>query len=385
MNRIKLAYVCPWFSTKYRGPLYNFLFELSKYIDVVCICSMQKYVQYYNKGEQEDKEIENISSTFKIHRFKSIAPKDQIYPFNLREILDEEKPNIIQSDEFFRFTTIKAGEWARKNNVPLLINSRMRYREGKLRNFIICIFKILSKKVVRYSKKIIATQGECSKQEFLRWFPEAKEKIEVITTGLDISKFQKEGESYDFRKKYNISKNKIIVLSVARVYPVKRIDLLVKAFSKAKEKNKNLLLVNIGPFEEEEKKKIDKIIEEENLNKDIIFTGSIDNKDLAPAYKASDIFINTSETEGICFSFLEAMAFEIPIIAFDVGGNSGVVEDKKIGFIEKFGDIDSVAEDILKLSKSNLLREKMGKETYKKLKRDFDIKKNVQRLLEVIR
>ncbi len=385
MKRLKLAYVCPWFSTKYRGPLYNFLNELSKHLDVVCICSKQKYVQYFNHNEKHSEMIEEINPHFKIHRFDSVAPKNIIYPFDIETIFDEERPDVIQSDEFFRFTTIKSGKWAIKNNVPLFINSRMRYRQGFLRNFLLRIFKSLSRKVVNYSE-ILAVQGPASEKEFLRWFPNKKISAS-IPTGLDIKEFTKQGKEYNFRNKYGILKNKKIVLSVARIYPVKRIDLALESFVKIKKESPNAVLVNVGPAEERELVKIKKIILEKGLElgKDVFLIGSIDNKDLAPAYASAEVFLNTSETEGICFSFLEAMTFKLPLVAFDVGGNSGVIENGRNGYLKVFGDIEGVAKEILEILKDKALKEKLGGEGYRKLNKEFDVKKNVRRLIEIIK
>ncbi|MEM4152958.1 MAG: glycosyltransferase family 4 protein [Candidatus Pacearchaeota archaeon] len=383
-RRIKLAYICPWFSTEFRGPLYNLFEELSKYIDVICICARQKYVQYFKRSEKEKKKIEFINPHFKIHRFESIAPRDIIIPFDLEKILDEEKPDIIQSDEFFRLTTIIAGKWAKKNKVPLIINSRMRYRRGIMRNFALWVFKILSFEVVKYASKIIATQGIESKVEFLRWFPETKNKFVNIPNAINPEKFKGIGkkQAIEFRKKYNIPENKKIILDVARVYPVKRIDLLVKAFSLVKKEYKNVVLVIVGPSEEKEMRKIQKLIKNLNLKigKDIFFTGPISNERIGQAYAAADIFVNTSETEGICYSFLEAMCFKLPIVAFDVGSNRYVL-GKKLVF--NFGDINSLARRVLEILKNKEKVVLYGGMLYNKLKKEFNINTNVKRLIEI--
>ncbi len=64
---------------------------------------------------------------------------------------------------------------------------------------------------------------------------------------------------------------------------------------------------------------------------DVVFSGSINDSELAAAYNLTDVFICMSEHEGFCVPLLEAMHFNIPVIAFDAGavsetlGGSGLV------------------------------------------------------------
>ena len=380
-KRLKLVYVPLRFSPEFGGPFYNLFFELSKYIDVVCVSAG------FEHGIKKT-EDEVLNPHFRIRRFSYNSfplKKDILIPTNLKKILDEEKPDIVQSDEFYRVTSLQAGKWCIKNKIPFVLSSRMRYRSGFFRNFMIWIFKILSRDVVGYSSKVIATQGACSRDEFLRWFPKKKKDILMASTGLDVELFTKSKGAYDFKKKFGIPRNKKIILNVARIYPVKRLDLSLKVFALVKKKFPDCVFVNVGSAEEKERKKLDNVMQKYNLKigQDVFFVGGIENKKLGPAYNAADVFINTSETEGICFSFLEAMAFKLPIVAFDVGGNSGVVENGKNGYLKKFGDVNGVSESILEILENDKFRETLGNEGYKRLNKEFDIKKNVKKLLGV--
>lgn len=381
---MKLAYITQWFSYEYGGPVYHLLKKLSEHIDVVCIHARQKHIQYFAKGDRYLKKFEWISPHFKVHRFESIGIGNILFPLDLEEILEKEKPDIIQTDEFFTFTTIKAGKWAKVNRVPLIINSRMRYRQGFLRNIILHIFRYIAKGSVEYSKVIIATQGEESKREFLRWFPKVNNKIIIIPSAIDSKIFRiGKNKAFEFRKKYGIPPAKII-LNVARIYPVKRIDLLIKAFYLVRKKYSNVVLVVVGPYEKKEMKKILQLIYELKLtlNKDIFFTGPIPHEEIGSAFASADIFVNTSETEGICYSFLEAMCFSIPIVAWNVGGNSFVLPSE---VLVRFGDIKSLSNKIIELLQNKSKRKKICKILKNNLKTKFDMNKNLQKLLEIYR
>lgn len=52
---------------------------------------------------------------------------------------------------------------------------------------------------------------------------------------------------------------------------------------------------------------------------DVFFTGLIDDSELVSLYRSTDIFVCMSEHEGFCVPLLEAMHFDIPVLAFDAG------------------------------------------------------------------
>lgn len=65
--------------------------------------------------------------------------------------------------------------------------------------------------------------------------------------------------------------------------------------------------------------------------------GFFSNTEVMEFYKTNeyDLFINTSETEGIPVSIMEAMSFGIPVVATDVGGTKEIVIDRYNGRLLK--------------------------------------------------
>jgi glycosyltransferase involved in cell wall biosynthesis len=148
--------------------------------------------------------------------------------------------------------------------------------------------------------------------------------------------------------------------------------------------DKDIKLWIVGKEDERELEQLKRLIHKLRLWNRVKFFGGLDNRELPAIYARASVLANTSETEGICFSFLEAMAFQLPIVAWDVGGNSGVVENGITGYLAKFGDIQAMVIYISYLLEDNEeFRKRMGLEACFKLRREFDIKKNVQKLLKV--
>ena len=80
---------------------------------------------------------------------------------------------------------------------------------------------------------------------------------------------------------------------------------------------------------------------------------------------ASDVLLLPSEQESFGLAALEAMACEVPVIASRVGGLPEVVEDGETGFLSQVGDVDKMADDVVKLINDPATRKGIGKRARK--------------------
>jgi glycosyltransferase involved in cell wall biosynthesis len=77
-------------------------------------------------------------------------------------------------------------------------------------------------------------------------------------------------------------------------------------------------------------------------------------------YRVMDVYISTSEVEGMSNSILEAMASGLPVIATNVGGNPELVEDQLTGYLVPPCRPDTIAECALRLATGSELRRRLG-------------------------
>lgn len=114
----------------------------------------------------------------------------------------------------------------------------------------------------------------------------------------------------NIREKYKLENNKII-LSVGRLDPRKRIDLLVRCFERLSKKHENAVLIigGIGP----EEQKLKKLVESFNLKNKVIFTGFINDDNLYDYYVACDVFAFPSWTSSGITTY-EALAFQKNVV-----------------------------------------------------------------------
>ncbi|MDT8406584.1 MAG: glycosyltransferase [Methylococcales bacterium] len=116
--------------------------------------------------------------------------------------------------------------------------------------------------------------------------------------------------------------NIIHIVSCSYIVEVKRLDKIIQAISSLTS-NKEIVWTHIGTGN-----MYSQIFElAKNKLKNFELLGDLSNGDVFEFYKKSkiDIFINTSESEGVPFSIMEAMSCHIPVVAPDVGGVGDIV------------------------------------------------------------
>ncbi len=96
---------------------------------------------------------------------------------------------------------------------------------------------------------------------------------------------------------------------------------------------------------------------------------------LSPFFEKSCCLLLPSRKEGISNALLEAQSWGVPAIVSDIPGNRAVVEHRKNGLIVPVGDSKALAEAILHLHDSPLLRQEYGKAARKRIEAIFALDK----------
>lgn len=139
----------------------------------------------------------------------------------------------------------------------------------------------------------------------------------------------------DVIEQYNDERTNI--LFVGRMAPNKKVEDVISAFALYKDKyDQTARLFLVGAFQEEDKyyQRLQKHIEQLGVE-NVIFPGHISFAAILSYYRIADIFLCMSEHEGFCVPLVEAMYFDVPIVAYDscavpdTLGQSGVVVSEK--------------------------------------------------------
>ncbi len=165
--------------------------------------------------------------------------------------------------------------------------------------------------------------------------------VKTIHNGVNTENFQMDSNTrIAVRERLNISPDAVVIGNIAVFRKQKNITVWIKAFKQISEKNKKVLglLVGAGP----EEMNIKSLIKEEGLTERIILPGL--QEDTIPYYSAMDIFMMSSDFEGLPIALLEAMSMNCAIISTSAGGVVEVIRDKKDGFLVKVGDWEEMAQ-----------------------------------------
>lgn len=155
------------------------------------------------------------------------------------------------------------------------------------------------------------------------------------------------------------------VINVGRLEPQKNHKMLVDAFEIAIQKLpfSNLLIVGDGPLRDV----VQNYIISKGLKERITLVGRVEN--VEDYLAGADVFVLSSDYEGLPLSILEAMAAGLPIVSTDVGGVKDIVTNN--GILTKKGDAAELAQAIVHLGLSKELKEQLGTNSAENVKR-FD-------------
>jgi glycosyltransferase involved in cell wall biosynthesis len=149
------------------------------------------------------------------------------------------------------------------------------------------------------------------------------------------------------------------IVLIARLAPVKRIEVLLHTTSIVREKYENIkvCIVGDGPCRGE----LEALADELGLNDNVDFAGF--QRDVAYYYNSARIFVLTSEREGFPTVFLEAMKCGLPCIVSNCGDITDIAQDGSNSLvIQKYDDHEGFARAIIRLLED--------KELYRKLARN---------------
>jgi glycosyltransferase involved in cell wall biosynthesis len=79
-----------------------------------------------------------------------------------------------------------------------------------------------------------------------------------------------------------------------------------------------------------------------------------------PYYRSLDLYVNTSESEGLPLSVLEAMAAGVPVVAAAVGGIPEIIGENRYGRLVHSKDAAAFASACAELINDSVLRKHLG-------------------------
>lgn len=171
--------------------------------------------------------------------------------------------------------------------------------------------------------------------------------IMAIQNGVNTEKFYKTNENLkkELRKKYKLDEKEKIYISTSSFIPRKRIEETIMAFENLKMDNKKLLLLGDGL-------EYQKIFEKYKINEKIKFIGKTDK--IVEYLQLSDIFLSSSESEGLPNGVIEAISCGIPVLISNIQQHLEIFKEiKYAGVSYELGNIEDFSNKMLKIIEYN--------------------------------
>jgi glycosyltransferase involved in cell wall biosynthesis len=205
-------------------------------------------------------------------------------------------------------------------------------------------------------------------------------KVKVLSNWVDVDRFQnnQRGNQSDIVSKYNLSSHKKYILFVHRLVPRKGAHYLVSLAQKfINQPELEFLVVGTGPYVEQLKKEI----QAANLN-NLTLLGKVPNLEVPALMRIAKVFIMPSEEEGFPRVLLEAMASDLPYVAFDVGGVREISPLLEQTMVVPVGDIDAMANCVNILLDNQILCRRI-KEQNQSWVEQYDLKVVVNKFIKL--
>lgn len=183
------------------------------------------------------------------------------------------------------------------------------------------------------------------------------EKVSVVPLGLDLDPLANlDPLRRGTRAEFGLKEADVVFGFVGRFVPVKDLSTMVKAVAQAVSRVPSVRLLMVG--DGETRPEVETLAASLGVAHVVRAVGW--KRDLTTVYQAIDVGILSSLNEGTPVALIEAMAAARPVLSTRVGGVSDLVRPGVTGLLVEGGDVDGLANGIVRLATDAHLRRGMG-------------------------
>jgi len=156
--------------------------------------------------------------------------------------------------------------------------------------------------------------------------------VELIPLGIDRPVRPEHAD----RARLGIPSDAFVMLTIGRIVPRKSSVQLVEALARCQRPNAHLVLVGDGP----DAQAVRSAAAASGISDRVHLLGYVTEDQKSQALACADIFVSSSQHEGFGLVFLEAMAFGLPVICYDRGGQTDFLSTPETGHVVRLNDIE---------------------------------------------
>lgn len=276
--------------------------------------------------------------------------------------------NPVLPDRFYIFS---------HDNARLVVNINYPLETFLDRNLRKTLYLFISywERYVYFNAKNIFAVSSSIKQEIISNYLIKKEKIQIISNGLN---------RQIFKKINSIKRDCLKLIYVGKISPRKNINDLIEILNLLVNKHgQQFQLFIVGNGDKKYSQKIQNKVHCYNLSQHVHLIKYNSDKLLNILYEQAGIFVFSSLSEGMPLVLIEAMSKGLPIIAYDVIGVKDVVQHNKNGYLINVGDIGNFAKKILYLFSHKEIYKKYSINSLKRVD-DFNWQVSIKKLISII-
>lgn len=179
------------------------------------------------------------------------------------------------------------------------------------------------------------------------------------------------------RSELNLPEGVPLFVSVGRLIPRKRYDLLLAAWKEIPEAH--LAIIGDGPL----KTQLQAVIAEGGLGDRVHLLGFVGEAHKHKVLSVADAYVSATEHEGFGIVYLEAMEAGLPIVTTDTGGQRDFLTEGENAILVPTNDVRQLVAGVARLLRDKNLRETMAKSNREKVK-EFYLEKTAKRFEQIL-
>jgi glycosyltransferase involved in cell wall biosynthesis len=300
----------------------------------------------------------------------------RMLPGALRKLLRlhrREKFDLIQADlPLAGILARLAGRWMR---VPIV------YTEHNLQERYHSLTRWANAATYGWNRCVLAVSGEVA-ASIDRSGLSQRTRVVTLPNGVPIESIRSESaDGPSVRSELDIPEGHLVVGTVAVFRAQKRLEDWLQVAAQVAERRTDVtfLLVGSGPLESTIRTRIDAL----GLTRRLRAPGF--RPDGRRLMAAMDLYLMTSEFEGLPVAVLEAMALGKPVVSTAVGGVPEVVEHGVSGLLTPVGAVDQLSAAVLQLLEDSALRHQMGQQVMRKVESEYHVRRRIDAIENLYR
>jgi len=242
---------------------------------------------------------------------------------------------------------------------------------------------LMRKVEMNLSHRVVAV-SKINRDELIRNQRLSPKKVEIAYNGVNIDDFRPSNDLSRILPKYGLEDADKIVLSIGAVQERKGQWTIVQCLPKILKRWPNLTYVNVGrAYDSSYLDKLLKEAERLGVSKRVRLLTAVPHDDLVALINSAQVCVHPSTREAFGLAVVEEMACGRPVVAFEIGAMSEIIDSGVDGLLVQPNNQDELTASILDLLGDPQLSKKLGDAARAKVVAKFTWAQTASRLESV--